>query len=142
MGKMPVRTLSLITAIALAFAAVGCAVTPDTTAGSRAQLLEPRAETNRFVGDWGPGAGYVANDWIVRFSADGRVSVRGPGMTGRGTYVASGGLAHVSYSARDGGAVNLDLLHGDFSLSPDGQELTFTTGLPNDPPVHLRRIRQ
>ncbi|WP_144241261.1 hypothetical protein [Fimbriimonas ginsengisoli] len=96
---------------------------------------------NRFQGDWGPGPGYVANDWIVRFTGDGRVSVKGPGMTARGEYVASENAAEAIYAHRDGRKpTDESLRSGIFSLSPDGRELTFTTGLPNDPPVHLVRV--
>lgn len=96
---------------------------------------------NEFVGDWGPGPEYLANDWLVRFTPDGKLSVKGPGMTARGTYVASGNLASAAYAVRDGGRASASQMHGEFSLSPERDELTFSTGLPNDAPVHLVRVQ-
>ncbi|AIE87353.1 hypothetical protein OP10G_3985 [Fimbriimonas ginsengisoli Gsoil 348] len=62
-------------------------------------------------------------------------------MTARGEYVASENAAEAIYAHRDGRKpTDESLRSGIFSLSPDGRELTFTTGLPNDPPVHLVRV--
>lgn len=136
---MFVRLLPLAVAAALPTLFMGCGE-PEvrSTSGVRPERLAH--VRNSFAGDWGPGAGYVANDWIVRFASDGRVSVMGPGMTARGTYVASGSRAEATYEARDGKAPTAEKLrHGDFALSKDGTELTFTTGIPDDPPVHLVR---
>lgn len=112
-----------------------------STVGARPERLAA-TNSSAFLGDWGPIASYsAANDWLVRFTEDGRVSVKGPGMVARGTYAADGANAQASYAERDGGAPNdPEKMTGYFSLSSDGKELTFKTGIKDDAPVHLNRI--
>lgn len=113
----------------------------QTTAGGRAQRLVLQNANNRFVGDWGPISSYVANNWIARFTPDGRMSIEGPGLTARGFYVAHGSYAEVNYRWRDGmEPSDASTAHATYHLSPNG-ELTFSTGVKEDPPVHLRMMR-
>jgi hypothetical protein len=105
----------------------------------------PAVSADRFLGDpflgnWGPGPDYLANDWTVRFARDHRMSVSGPGMDARGTFSVQGLEAIVTYRIRNG-QVPEDprLARAVFTLSADTHELSFSTGLPNDPPVRLLR---
>jgi len=112
----------------------------QTTSGSRAQRLDFKGGSNPFVGDWGPISSYVANNWVARFTNDGRMSIEGPGLTARGFYIARGSTAEVNYRWRDGKEPSdATTAHATYQLS--NGEMIFSTGVKNDPPVRLRMIR-
>lgn len=134
-----------VTLAAISLAACGniASHVGESTSGARPErLARSPVQNNAFVGDWGPIAEYsAANNWLVRFSEDGRVSVQGPGMIARGTYVASGDRAQANYTERDGGVPSeTSKITGYFALSPDGKELILQTGIKDDAPVRLNRI--
>lgn len=129
-------------AIAVVAGMLGCRTATQNMNAGRPERFTQQAPSNLFLGDWGPEPGYVANDWLVRFTSDGRMSVEGPGLTARGYYVPNGRIARVNYFARDGEAPQVSKLsQGVYTLTTNGNELTFTTGIAEDPPIHLRRVR-
>lgn len=140
------RILPYLTIFTVLAMAAGCGKSTDVSeVGQRPQRLVQSQGVhteNPFVGDWGPVKRYVANDWIARFAPDGRMSVEGPGMVARGYYTVEDEAAQVTYTARDGDALTgATLSRGTYRLSANRQEITFQTGIPDDPPVHLRRIK-
>ncbi|MEZ0326069.1 MAG: hypothetical protein ACAH95_09190 [Fimbriimonas sp.] len=109
------------------------------TAGGRAQSIA-KVQSNPFVGVWSSPPTQTVNHWYVAFTVDGLVAVNGPGVKADGTYQTEGNVAKSHYLHRDGRTLtDADGRLTIFELSADGQALTFSTGIPMDPPVTLVR---